>query len=147
MLNIYIGKEYIPKDKILIYDVEDYFGMVRIKDNLANREIIEKIELGSYVDEETFKDKFGRVLFADCLSTSSKILICQNQEADKYIFNASELGVNAQPLALKNSGNLFWKQINELPCAVGVSDDIRICVNGKCCSSLNEFMEKLEGLM
>ena len=50
MLNIYIGKEYIPEDKILIYDVEDYFGTVRIKDSLTNREIIEKIESYSESD-------------------------------------------------------------------------------------------------
>lgn len=144
MLNIYIGKEYIPEDKILIYDVEDYFGTVRIKDNLTNREIIKKIELGNYVDEETFEDKFGRSLFADCLSTSSKILICQNQEPDKYIFNASELGVNAHPLALQNNGNLFWKQMNNLPCTVGVPEDIKICMNGYECGSLSLFLKKIE---
>lgn len=147
MLNIYIGKEQIPKDKILIYDIEDYFGTVRIKDDLNNREIIEKIELGHYIDEETFKDKFGRNLFADCLSTSSKILICQNQEPDKYIFNASELGVNAHPLALKNSGNLYWGQINELPCTVGVPKDTEIYLNGEKCNCLDEFLTKLEEWM
>ena len=147
MLNIYIGKEYIPEDKILIYDVEDYFGTVRIKDNLTNREIIKKIELGIYIDEETFEDKFGRTLFADCLSTSSKILICQNQEPDKYIFNASELGVNAHPLALKNKGNLYLGQVNELPCTMGVPEEVKICVNGEICGCLDEFLEKLEELM
>ena len=146
-LNIYIGRENIPKDKILVYDVEDYFGTVKVKDTLINREIIEIIEQGEYIDEETFKDKFGRFLFIDCLSTSSKILICQSQEPEKYIFNAMELGVNAQPLALKNKGNLFWKQINEFPCIVNVAKDIKININGYLCNSLNEFLKKWEELL
>ena len=48
-LNIYIGRENIPKDKILVYDVEDYFGTVKVKDTLINREIIEIIEQGEYI--------------------------------------------------------------------------------------------------
>ena len=50
-------------------------------------------------------------------------------------------------MALKNKGNLFWKQINELPCIANVPKDIKININGYLCNSLNEFLKKWEEIL
>jgi hypothetical protein len=72
-----------------------------MNDNDFNRKVIEKIEQGKYQDEQTFIDRFGRGLYCDCLSTTSKILILANQDDGTHVFMVDELGSNGFDLLLE----------------------------------------------
>ncbi len=48
MLNIYMGKENIPKDKEFVYDVEAFWSQVGIPDNRGSRYILNNFEYVEY---------------------------------------------------------------------------------------------------
>jgi hypothetical protein len=100
MLNIYTNLDYIG-EKILIRDCDAFFGGHKMKDTDFGRKVIEKIEQGKYQDEDTFVDRFGRGLYCDCLSTTSKILILAKQDDGSHVFMVDELGSNGFDLLLE----------------------------------------------
>ena len=139
-MNIYIGKENLPKDAKLIFDVERFFPQVLIRDCEFNREVIRTIDRGEYVSPTLFNDRFGRGLHSKCLSTSSKILILLNQRPD-VVINCAEIGRNALDYIVKcHNGNAFFPNndfdIQAIPtCSVSV--------NGKECGSLSELNDAI----
>ena len=72
MLNILIRNvDDISKyDKIT--DNEVGFGLLDIKGDMVEREIINLIDMGEYVSSSEYKDKFGRLLPIGTLSTGCK---------------------------------------------------------------------------
>lgn len=99
-MNIYIGKENLPKDAKFLFNVEQFFPQVLIADCEFNREVIRVIDGSEYVSTTMFKDRFGGGLRKSCLSTSCKILITLYQCPD-IIVNCAEIGVNALDYVVK----------------------------------------------
>jgi hypothetical protein len=100
MLNIYTNLDYIG-EKILIRDCEAFFNGHKMRDTDFVRKVIEKIEQGKYQDEETFADRFGRRMYCDCLSTTSKTLILAAQDDGSHVFMVDEIGSNGVDLLLE----------------------------------------------
>lgn len=141
-MNIYIGKENLPKDAKFLFDVEQFFPQVLIADCEFNREVIRVIDGGEYVSTTMFKDRFGGGLRKSCLSTSCKTLITLYQCPD-IIVNCAEIGVNALDYVVKcPNANAYFPNSDfdiqtKLTCTV--------FVNGKECKDLltlnNTIME------
>lgn len=75
MLNIWVGRNYIPKNLQFIYDPDSINSFIKL-DNSDEFVILvlNKIEKATIQDDETFIDRFGRGLFKQYLSTTTKIL-------------------------------------------------------------------------
>lgn len=87
---------YTNKDNIVgkyIHNVEPYIMECGIEDNKFNREVLEKIEKGSYKSKSQIYDRFSEVLPVEFISTSSKALIVVKAYPD-YVFNFEEVGTN-----------------------------------------------------
>jgi hypothetical protein len=105
MLQIYDKQNLI--DKPQVFDCDEAFYGCKLRDNKFTRRVLNDVEMGTYVDGETFKDKFGRVLYANCLSTSAKILLLADRYSD-YAFNCDEIGSNAVDLLLECDNAIIY---------------------------------------
>lgn len=94
MLEIYIGKENLPKDLHLIYDVDAAFYLVPFTGTDFQRKVISEIDKGTYRDERTFIDRFGCPLPADYLCSGTKSLLLLDSVKDSIV-NFTECGENA----------------------------------------------------
>lgn len=139
-MNIYIGKENLPKDAKFIFDVEQFFPQVLIVDCEFNREVINAIDGGEYVSTTMFKDRFGRGLYKDCLSTSCKILIVLNQCPD-IVVNCLGIGVNALDYIVKSTNaNAFFSD-NDFD--IQAKPTCSVFVNGKECEDLLDINDTI----
>ena len=132
-MNIYIGKENLPKDAKFIFDVEQFFPQVLIRDCEFNREVIRAIDKGEYVSHTLFNDRFGRGLYSKCFSPRHQILILLNQRPD-IVVNCAEIGSNALDYIVKcPNGNAFFPN-NDFD--IQSNPTCNVSVNGKECGSL-----------
>ncbi len=107
MLNIYIGKENLPKDKKLIFDVDKAIMSVIISGTDFQRMVIENVEQGSYKDESMFIDRFGGALYYTNMSSGSKALLEVDYLKD-FVVNCAECGENALAyLSYIDEGNVY----------------------------------------
>lgn len=143
MLNIYIGKENLPKDKKFIFDVDAFFNTCVLKDDVYTRKVLKQLERAEYIDSKTFKDRFGRGLYLNCLSTGAKILLSTAYYTD-YIINGSELGYNGLELLLEiEKGNILLEdKAIQLPYV-----NKEICVDGIVCEDSNEVTYAIGGVL
>lgn len=144
MLEMYIGKENLPKDRKFIYDVEAAFNLIdKIKEDEEVAKVLACVENAKYVDEKTFCDKFGRNLYYDCLSTGSKALLLIKAFPD-CIVNFMEAGYNTW-----NCLDTFKESKVYFPCVNGYDlqeDRDDLMLNGKRYYSTQDFNQALEEL-
>lgn len=93
-INVYIGKENLPKEKVLIFDVEAAILAVKITGNTFQRKVLTEIEKGEYKDERVFTDRFGNHLYYTEVSAGSKALFELEGLPDRIV-NGAEMGFNA----------------------------------------------------
>lgn len=107
MLHIYIGKENLPKDMFLIIDADAAFGLVDMSGTDFQKRVIRGIDGGSYGDQSTFVDRFGRSLYYTHMSTGAKALCLLESTRDKIV-NFSECGENAlRLLSYLDEGHIY----------------------------------------
>lgn len=141
-ISIYVGKDNLPKDKEFIFDAESYFVLNRMIDCEFTREVLRKIEKGEFVDNETFKDRLGRGLFLECLSTSSKILILLNQNPD-LVINCCELGLNAVDMIMQIKDCNVYFENDRIDFQSEKLYDV--FVNGYRCEDIDEVNNRIHG--
>lgn len=83
----------IPEDQI-IRDVEAEFICLDLEYNQVNSRLIKVIDQGEMISDNTFKDRFGKVLYTHFLSTGCKAALLVNS-SDKYV-DTLECGDNAK---------------------------------------------------
>ncbi len=127
VLNIYIGKENLPKDKRLIFNPDNAIPLVIITGSQFQREVISIIEKGSYYDNKMFTDRFGGNLYYTSMSTGSKALFEVDFLTD-YVINCVECGENALELLTHlDHGNVYLEYRDiDLPWDI----DCPVCYNG-----------------
>lgn len=103
MLKLYTNPD-IKKNKNFIVDPNYLLFGYKIVDNEYNRNVIRKIDKGTYLDEHFFIDRVGQKLSLQYLSTSAKILLAI-PVADGII-NGTRWGINV--------GNCFCKIQKEI---------------------------------
>lgn len=139
-LNIYIGKGNLPVNKVFLFDADAAFTGTSLKDDEFTKFVLKEVEDAEYVDRTTFRDRFGRGLYSDCLSTSSKILLLVHYKPE-VIVNAMELGDNAITLLLTlTEGSMFYPDVNVML----EKPDVDIMINGVHCTCCDEIEWRLE---
>ena len=139
-LNIYIGKGNLPVNKVFLFDADAAFTGTSLKDDEFTKFVLKEVEDAEYVDRTTFRDRFGRGLYSDCLSTSSKILLLVHYKPE-VIVNAMELGDNAITLLLTlTEGSVFYPDVNVML----EKPDVDIMINGVHCTCCDEIEWRLE---
>ena len=83
----------MPKDKVLVFDVEAAILAVKITGNDFQK-VLNEVEQGKYKDEKFFIDRFWGQLYYTEMSTGSKALFELEGLPDKII-NGAEIGFNA----------------------------------------------------
>lgn len=144
-VQIYTGLEYVPSNKKVVIDIESFFNRVRLRDDELTREILSAVENAEFLDNETFKDRFGRRLFINSLSTGAKGLLCVYYYPD-YVFDIRELGVNCRSILsvfptgsiLVNNPNFRMSDYN--------GNKLGCYINNKFFSSFSEANLELGGL-
>ena len=135
MLNLWFGKENLPKNLEFVFDIEAAFTGMKLQDTYFTRKVMEEIEEGRFLDQEIFQDRFGRGLYSGLLSTGSKILLYVERYPDKIV-NASELGTNAVGLLLYlPEGNVYFPEYREVNLYCPEVQEMSISVNGIVCDS------------
>lgn len=105
MLKLYTNPD-IKKNKNFIVDPNYLLFGYKIVDNEYNRNVIRKIDKGTYLDEHFFIDRVGQKLSLQYLSTSAKILLAI-PVADGII-NGTPMGNKCGKLFLQNTeGNIY----------------------------------------
>lgn len=139
-LNIYIGKGNLPVNEVFLFDADAAFTGTSLKDDEFTKFVLKEVEDAEYVDRTTFRDRFGRGLYSDCLSTSSKILLLVHYKPE-VIVNAMELGDNAITLLLTlTEGSVFYPDVNVML----EKPDVDIMINGVHCTCCDEIEWRLE---
>lgn len=112
-INIYIGSENLPKDKVLVFDVEAAILAVKITGNAFQKKVLREVEKGKYKDGKFFIDRFGGQLYYTEMSTGSKALFELEGLPDKII-NGAEMGFNALRLVTDiPECSIYFKQRDE----------------------------------
>lgn len=94
MLHLYIGKENLPKDIDVIWDVDAAILLVDFSGTDFQRRVLSYVEQGAYHDKSRFTDRFGGLVYYSDLSTGSKAVIEVEGIKDRVI-NCTECGKNA----------------------------------------------------
>lgn len=137
MLNIYIDKSNLPKDRVFVNDVDAFFNACKLRNTDFTKFVLHEIEKGEYVDEDIFTDRFGRGLFINCLSTGAKILLSAQYFPD-MVFNCCEAGNNVlELLLLCADANIYFPNGNRE--FETFNDKIEIYVNGVKAESLSRL--------
>ncbi len=108
MLNIFLKDTNTKLDKEVVTDVEKEFSKLKIKGNLLDRLMIEKIEKGKYNDDNSYIDRFGYKLHYNDMSTGCKAALCVANIPNKII-DLAECGYNARDIIiiLCKEGNIL----------------------------------------
>lgn len=110
MLTVYIiGEEGTPSAADCIYDVDTEFGRIRIPFDDADvmrkiNKVAMEIDHGVFVDDITFRDRFGLNISHIDISTGLKAIILAIVFPDKPIWFA-EAGLNVRDYAITNLTN------------------------------------------
>lgn len=91
-------------------DIEAMFKQIKVKGTSKEKEVILKIEQGTYNDENSFIDRFGYKLYLSELSTGCKAALCVLNKPTTQI-NLIECGINALDVILTtcNEGNVIMR--------------------------------------
>ena len=140
MLKIYVGAENKPVD--CIDDVDLAFNGVKLKDDSFTKDVLQGLEQAELIDAYTFKDRFNRGLYVNCLSTGCKILL-ESYYYPNRVYSGNEMGYNCIPFLLKmTEGQLYFEQFNyKLP---NLPVGFEIMINGIACQSKFEAEEILD---
>ena len=126
-----------------IEDVEGYFLEVYLKDDDYTRRCLRYIEKAEFVNDTAFKDRLGKVLPKDFLSSGSKVALLLHYLKDRCVVNGIECGNNALTFILYSCsrGDVFFERDRFL-----FSDDsldtgrVDVVVSGKKCTSTKEMI-------
>lgn len=144
VLNIYIGKENVPENVFLVYDVDAYFEIAPSinKTELVER-VLREVEKAEYVNETTFKDRASRYLDVTKMSTGTKALVlCE--KFSQYAINFSEVGSNVwQLLAYVDDCKVY---LNDASVFRLYCDLQEIKLNGELVKNSSELNRRLEML-
>ena len=137
MVNIYVGKKFLPQDKKFYYDPNGLIPKIDLTLDDMTKSILKEIEQAVPQTNDTFIDRFGRGFYTSALSTSTHILIGAHQNTD-IIVNGDELGENAfWYLDEMTTGNIYFsdagRPIENL--------STPIALNGKVCNDANELYD------
>ena len=144
-IRIYTKLECVPSGKRVITDIESFFNRVRLRDDELTREILSTVENAEFLDCETFKDRFGRRLFINSLSTGAKGLLCIYYYPE-YVFDIRELGVNCRSiLSLFPTGNILVNNPNFMLSDYN-NNALKCFINNKFFCSFSEANLELGGL-
>lgn len=137
MLHLYVGdSSLIPKDLKFIKDAEAEFVDTKLRDDEFTRTVLRELEQAEYVDEEVFKDRFGRELYSSCLSTGLKtlLLLAYNPTA---VVDCNELGISGWGfLSLLKDGYAYFENREfEYHPFDGIEEYRTVEVNGLICNS------------
>ena len=99
-LKIYMRKD-LPDNVEVVEDVELGFLKFRLLESEQNKRAISTIEGGSYLDEESFIDRFGYKLYKRFLSTGCKAALCVINLPNNFV-STIECGVNALSFIVDN---------------------------------------------
>lgn len=141
-INIITDINEVDKNNF-IWDVESV-GCI-IKDNDYCKEVLRRIEKGSYLNEISYLDRYGYKLHSDDMSTTSKAYICLDRFPGKII-NFTEVGKGSGDLLLdKVEGSLFIP-LSRVSGLFSSSEDrsISINLNGKEFTNYFDFIDYLE---
>ena len=135
---------YVYREKPVdcINSVDSFFDVSsKIPDTSLVREIIEKIDNGSYFSEDSFRSRSGSLLASMFLSTGTKTLLSIIKFPD-MCFNVAECGFNALDyLGRLSSGRIYWQYpilFHPVPCSCD------ICLNDKYVfANLNNMVDYL----
>lgn len=78
----------------VIFNIEFGFKWKNLKDSDTVRNIIKYVDRGVYIDQNSFKDRFGYKLYTKCLSTGCKAALLVAEYPNKIV-NCIECGSNA----------------------------------------------------
>ncbi len=135
MLNIYVGEENIPKDLKFIYDPESITTLLDLNKDIVSRYVVKEIDKGDVIDSGTFKDRFGIKVYAESLSTTSKIILALLQT--DFLVNVNELGTGGiYMLNHMTTGNAYISNIFRVE-----PEEYPIFINGKLIYNVDEFFE------
>lgn len=147
MLNIYTKREFIPDGVRVINDVEAAFRGIKLIDNEFTRIALREVEQAEFIDESTFKDRFNRNLYIECLSTGTKCLMCIQKYVDRVI-NICELGQNGRALlSLLQEGSIFVDDIDFELYKYQDEDKLSVCVNGVSYDCYDEINDAIGGFV
>lgn len=95
----------------LITNVEEQFAKVKLTGTKIEKELISKIERGTYNDESSFIDRFGYKLYNTEMSTGCKAALCV-VNCPNLIIDLIECGLNARDIiiGLCKDGNILIKE-------------------------------------
>lgn len=138
-LNVYVGKENLPSDKLFLFDADAAFMGTSLKNDGFTERVLREVEKAEYVDAGIFRDRFGRGLYSDCLSTSAKILLMVYYRPD-VVVNCMELGGNATVLLLQlTEGCVFYPDASM---DLG-APNVDLMINGIHCRNCDEVEWRL----
>ncbi len=140
MLDIILNKSIISEDRY-INDVDRYFPLIGIRNNDISRLVIEKLEGGYYLSEDSYIDRYGYKLNMLDLSTGSKtLLIVANTD---NVVNGCEIGQNAFELLVQSiDGSIYIDDINRFELPEYFNLDY-ILVDGSKANSVAELEDRL----
>lgn len=149
MLNILIRNVDDTSKYIKITDNEAGFGLLDIKGDTTERDIISLIDMGEYVSSSEYKDKFGRILPISTLSTGCKTALQCYHNPTKLI-DTIECYSNAIEviIALIRNGNILvsediMRQSNGIGLEEYDSGNIDIAYDGQRFKSIASFNDYL----
>lgn len=143
-LAVYTDKRYFPKNTLFVYDVDDFFNSVDLRDDDITSLILKEIDCATYLNSSTILDRFGRSLSKNAISTSSKILL-SILYFPMHIYSILELGNNAIGLLnLLSKGQVY---VGSRDCTLRsyVSKEKTYTVNNVTASNLYEANQILKG--
>lgn len=131
--------------KDVVTDVKELFLLSVIKDTETVRKVIREIDQGEYLNEKSFKDRFGMTVYISELSDGCKAAICVCLYPDKII-DTVECGMNARDSIIRNckEGNIiFYKE----DYTISGEAEIDVSLQGKhftSVSALNDFIDSYQ---
>lgn len=140
MVNIYIGKSNIPKDKKYINDADKFCfgGSLRVDDDFTKM-ILKEIEKGEILSEYLFKDRFGFGLYVHNLSTGTKAILAAKYFPE-YVINLTEAGRNVLEFVSElGDANIYLNRVS-----VNLHKlSNPICLNGVLYNNLDELNDAI----
>lgn len=130
----------------VIFNIEFGFKWKNLKDSDAVRNIIKYVDRGVYIDQNSFKDRFGYKLYTKYLSTGCKAALLVAEYPNKIV-NCIECGSNALAAIIKycKDGTIVTYDNDVFEeVSVGNTDVIDVELDGKHFTSggdLNDYIE------
>jgi hypothetical protein len=107
MVYVYLSYDEIVKaglkDKYVKDPVQLFYKHGLVDDEIT-RKLLQEIEHGEYCDTTTFYDRFGRLVYADCMSNGCKVAIACAHNSEN-VLDLSACGLNARDAILNYVDN------------------------------------------